>query len=49
MRMYGGGGAKVFKGLKLFVRHTDVCGEWEGEGERSSYLEVLGVAACQDL
>lgn len=44
-----GGGGEVFEGMELCVCHAEVCGVWEGEGERSSYPEVACVAARQDM
>ena len=44
-----GGGFEGLKGLELCVRHAEVSGGWEGEGECASAPEVAGVEARRVL
>ena len=40
-----GWGIEGLKALELCVCHNEVCGGWEGEGERVYAPKVVGVAA----
>ena len=50
-RVRGGRGGEIkgSKGLELCVRHTEVCGSWEGEGELVSTPEAAGGASHRAL